>query len=432
MRTVAFVPAKGSSSRVPNKNTRIFNGEPFFLYTVRKLLKCACIDEVYVDSEDSRILEQAARVGATPLPRDPRLASNKTDGHELFYNEVRQVNADIYVQHLCTSPFIKEETISKAVDILKSDRNYDSVVLGKSEKSYRWDNGRPCYDPQRIPNSVDLPDEYSEAMALYAVRSDAAHATKRRIGDFPFMLLGDPMELIDVNTEADLELAHVVGAGLLAQEEKQLRVIGRFLTSPLLSDIADEMELSCVLSPSYVSNIPGAKMLGRARNLHIREARPEDPENSIYHALESYNQVVSNDIIVVKNDRPDLAYFGDLNMSLAIRSGAVGAVIAGVTRDTRATAASGFPVYAKGRYCKDIKGKGAVQSINDVIEIDGVVIHPSDLIFADEDGIVVIPRDRERDILDLALKRMSSEKSIVADVCNNIDTRSLVKIHGFF
>ena len=432
MKTVAFIPAKGSSSRVTNKNTRMFNGEPFFLFTVRKLLKCDFIDEVYVDSEDEAILDRAALAGAKPLRRDPSLATNKTDGHELFFNEARQVEADIYIQHLCTSPFIKEATIRRAVTTLQEHPEFDSVVLGAKDKRYRWANNRPAYDLKRIPNSVDLPDDIAEAMALYVVRRHAAFATRRRIGDTPCMIFGDPMELIDVNTEEDLALATVVGAGLLAEEEKRLRVIGRFLSSPLVSDIADELGLRCVLAPEYAPNISGAKIFGRARTLHIREAKENDPADSIYEALKSYAHVVSNDVIVVRNERPDLAYFGDLNMSLAIRSGAVGAIIGGVTRDTRSTANSAFPVFAKGRYCRDIKGKGAVQSINQAIELDGILIHPNDLIFADEDGIVVIPRSHETKILRLALEKMSSERIIVADVCKDVQVESLVQKYGFF
>jgi len=429
---VAFIPVKGSSERVPNKNTRNFNGEPFFVFTLRKLLKCDFIDAVYVDSEDSDILNTAKRVGGVPLPRDPSLADNKTDGNQLFHNEVKQVNADIYVQHLCTSPFIKEKTIRKAIKIIADSSNYDSVLLGSKEKRYRWDNNHPIYDINHIPNSIDLPDDIAEAMGLYVVNKDSAHRTKRRIGNTPYMLFGDPLELIDVNTEEDLILALTIAAGILSEEEKRLRVISRFLSSPILSDIADDLGLNCVLPPSYSPNFSGAKVFGRARTLHIREAMYNDPDDSIYQALNSYAHVVSNDVIVVKNERPDLAYFGDLNMSLSIRSGAVGAIIGGVTRDTRSTANAGFPVFAKGRYCRDIKGRGAVQSINEVIVLDGIEIHPSDLIFADEDGIFVIPRRHEQKIIKLALDKMSSEKSIVADVCKNVQVNTLVDRYGFF
>lgn len=432
MKTVAFVPAKGASSRVPNKNTRIFNGEPFFVFTLKKLLRCAFIDEVYIDSEDAEILSVGERLGAIPLPRDPELANNRTDGHQLFYNEVRQVPADLYIQHLCTSPFIKEHTIQRALDILVENTEYDSVVLGQKGKYYHWVDNRPAYPSDRVPNSVDLPTQYTEAMGLYVVRSGVAHRTQRRIGESPKMIFGDPMELIDVNTEGDLSLAHTIGAGLLAEEEKRLRVLARFLSSPIISDILDELKIDGILAPDYRCNLPKTKVFGRARTLHIREVVPSDPPDSIYHALQSYKNVVSNDIIVVKTDLPDFAYFGELNMSLSIRSGAVGAIIGGVTRDTQATASAGFPVFAKGRYCKDIKGRGAVESMNRPIEIDGVVVEPSDLIFADQDGIAVIPRRREIEVLKRAIEIMTAERSIVADVCKEMDVEKLVLKHGFF
>ncbi|MDP2137095.1 MAG: hypothetical protein Q8J74_04505 [Candidatus Didemnitutus sp.] len=431
-KVVAFLPAKGSSDRVPNKNTRIFNGEPFFVFTLRKLLRCEAIDEVYLDSEDPEILAIGERMGAKTLRRDRALADNKTDGHQLFANEVRQVEADIYVQHLCTSPFVRDSTIRAAIERVATDATCDSVVLGRQDKYYHWKDNQPAYDISRIPNSVDLPQEQSEAMALYVVRADAAKATQRRIGNAPAMIYGDPLELIDVNTEEDLRLAELVGAGILAEEVKKLTLLGRFLSSPILSDILDEFQINGVLGPHYQSNLPGAKIFGRARTLHIREATAHDPKESIYEALQSYRQVVNNDIILVKSEVPGLAYFGELNMSLAIRSGAIGTIVAGVTRDSKATAAAGFPVFARGTYCKDVKGRGAVESINKPIVIDGVTISPSDLVFADQDGVVVIPSRMEVAVLRRAIEVMSSEKNIIRDVCEDFDVNGLVEKYGFF
>jgi CMP-N-acetylneuraminic acid synthetase/regulator of RNase E activity RraA len=431
-RVVAFVPAKSSSDRVVNKNTRPFNGEPFFLFTVHKLVQCEFIDEVYIDSDSPEILAQGERAGAKPLARDPALASNTTDGNALFMNEVNFADADIYIQHLCTSPFITKQTIREAVETLMTDSEVDSVVLARKEKQYLWHNGQPAYRIDPIPNSVDLPDTISEAMGLYVITKDAAIKTRRRIGERPKLIHGKPIELVDVNTEEDMNLARTIGAGLLAEEEKQLRIIGAFLSSPLLSDIADELGIDCVLPPLYKANFPHAKLFGRARTLHIRAATEEDDPASIYKALQSYKTVVSNDIIVVQNDEPELAYFGDLNMSLAIRSGAVGALIGGVTRDTKNTVASGFPVYAKGSYCRDIKGKGAVASINQPITIDGMKIMPSDLIFADNDGVVVIPRKVETEMLNRAIKNYRKESNIIQDICSDIAVDSIVDRHGFF
>lgn len=432
MKVVAFLPAKGSSARIANKNTRIFNGEPFFAFTLKKLLKCDFIDTVYIDSEDDEILKVGERLGAQPMRRDPALANNATDGNRLFMNEVEQVEADIYVQALCTSPFVMIETIRKAVDILRTDNRYDSVVLGRSEKVYEWQGNKPSYDIENIPNSVDLPDRVSEAMSLYVIRSEAAKQTRRRIGNAPCLITGTPIELIDVNTPEEFALAEIVATGILAEETRRLRLLGTFLSSPILSDICDDLGVNAVLSRHFHCNLPHRRVIGRARTLEIRRTDPGESPTGIYDALQSYKLIANNDIIVVKNNLPEYAYFGEMNMSLAIRSGASAAIIDGVTRDSAATIKGDFPVYARGVYCRDIKGRGTVKSMNEPVEIDGVRIDPSSLIFADQDGIVVLPPKYEEEILRRAVDVLVAEKNILADVCSDVEIDMLVERNGFF
>jgi CMP-N-acetylneuraminic acid synthetase len=174
MKVAAFLPAKGSSERIPSKNLAILDCKPLFLHTLEKLCKCDFINEVYLDSESDNILNYASFLPYKPLKRDPALATNKTDGHQMFYNEIRQVDADIYIQILGTSPFIKPETIHKGIDILKTNTAFDSVVMVKSEKQYRWERNIPLYDIDNIPNSKDLPDTVTETMGLYS-RSTLQH-----------------------------------------------------------------------------------------------------------------------------------------------------------------------------------------------------------------------------------------------------------------
>jgi regulator of RNase E activity RraA len=269
-------------------------------------------------------------------------------------------------------------------------------------------------------------------MSLYAVKSNSAKKYKRRIGNSPIQVFASPIELIDINNEADLELAKVVASGILSKEEKNLKLLGKYLTSSLISDILDEFDVQSVLPNCYESNFSGAKLFGRARTLHIRKSKKSDSKNSIYEALAHYKEVVSNDIIVVRNDLPNFAYFGELNTTLALRSGASGALIGGVTRDSKETGKAHFPVFSKGSYCVDIKGRGAVESMNKSIKLDGIEINPSDLVFADKDGIVIIPRKIETEVIKSAIHKLKTEKNIITDIFNEIDVNQLVKKHGFF
>ena len=190
MKVAAFLPVKGKSERIENKNIKLLDGKPLFLHTLEKLTKCDFIDEVYLDSESDEIFALASEVDCRIFKRDESLANNRTDGNKLFLNEVRHVDADIYIQILCTSPFIESDTIQAGVELLKTNNAYDSAVLMRREKFYTWDNKklRPHYDINHIPNSFTLEDTIVETMGLYMVKKEAALETGRRIGNKPYLL----------------------------------------------------------------------------------------------------------------------------------------------------------------------------------------------------------------------------------------------------
>ena len=227
LKVVAFLPAKGTSERIESKNMKILNGKPLFLHTLEKLVSCDFIDEVYLDSESEEILNYASYLDYKPLKRDPALASNKTDGHQMFYNEVSQIDADIYIQILCTSPFISVDTIKRGVDVLVEKPEYDSVVLMRKEKQYLWKDGQPIYDKFHIPNSNTLPDTILESMGLYIVRAKTAHETKMRFGNNVYMLTADAIETVDVNFPDEFRLAEYIMRGIEEQGNSKRKIISR-------------------------------------------------------------------------------------------------------------------------------------------------------------------------------------------------------------
>lgn len=432
MKVVAFVPAKGTSSRIENKNTRLLDGKPLFLHTLEKLKALPFIDEVYLDTESTEMADLARYSGARILMRDPALASNSTDGHALFYNEVRQVEADIYIQALCTAPFIRPTTIKAAVDALQPGAAHDSVVFVRKEKHYLWRDDEPLYGRERIPNSVDLPETVIETMGMYVVAKEAAHRTRRRIGDAPLLLPIDPLEALDVNWPVDLELANLVAAGMREKERKLLGNLRLHLSSPLLSDTLDDLGFPRQIIKGLHPNIHDARAFGRAKTLRLRRLEPGEDFTAVYGALESYRHVVPNDIVVIQNDAPEYAYFGEINASLAVRAGAVAAVVGGHTRDSAAVAGIGFPVFARGTTCQDVRTRAVLDALNVPVVIDDVEVSPGDLLFADGEGVVVVPRRAEEAVLESALQRSIGEKRLLVDIAHGLDVDELTGKHGFF
>lgn len=432
MKVVAFVPAKGASARIDNKNMRLMDGKPLFLHTLEKLMRCDFIDEVYLDTESEEVIAAASEVNCRIMKRDPALASNKTDGNRLFLNEVRHTQADIYIQILGTSPFIEIDTLRRGVEMLKSSEDYDSAVLVRKERLYLWKDGRPAYDLENIPNSVDLGDTVIETMGLYMVKREAALRTERRIGDKPFLLDASALEAVDVNWPDDFALAELIAAGQREKDRKLLGTIRNHLSSPMLSDLLDDLGYKNQVVQGLKPNIADSRLFGRAKTLKLRALEEGEDFKGIYNALFSYDTIVPDDIIVVENEVPDYAYFGELNANLAIRSGAAGVIVNGMTRDTREVKATGLPVFARGSNCQDVRKRATTESFNKTISLNGVEVKPNALIFADNEGVVVIPPEIEQKVLDEIYRRAANEKKILVDISLGCSVGDLTKNYGFF
>lgn len=426
---VAFVPAKGSSERIQNKNLSIIDGEYLFKHKLRQLLDCKLIDEVYLDTESDEIAGLASDLPVKRLKRPVTLAGNETDGHELFAWECRQVKADIYVQALCTAPFVGAQTIDRALKSFLLLKDHDSLVAVTKTKQYLWNEGEPSYGRGRIPNSIDLPVTTIESMSLYAIKRQVLSASKR-FGESPFIFELTPTENIDVNWPDDLQLAETIAAGLRAQENLRLATLMPYLTSALLSDITREIGLPDCTLPKEITGLK--RFFGRAKTLLLDQCQPGESWQGIYDALDSYQFVRPGDVIMVENRVKDRAYFGNLNAQLAMRAGAIGAVIDGVTRDKDDVSKLGFSVFARGNYCADIKFEGTLRAMNKPIQIGNTQILNGDYIFADSDGVVVLPQSRWIEIYDFALKAIEKEFKVGLSVAMGIPPKQIFYALGEF
>ena len=148
--------------------------------------------------------------------------------------------------------------------------------------------------------------------------------------------------------------------------------------------------------------------------------------------MKHYETLVPGDIICVQNDCSEFAYFGELNANIAIRAGAIGAVVGGMTRDKEAVNRLDFPVFAEGHCCQDVKNRAVLESMNHQISIKSVCINPGDVIFADDEGVICIPKNYWSIVLDLAQENIKNEKQIVSDIAAGIHVNLLRSERGDF
>ncbi len=437
MRVIGFVPAKGSSDRIKSKNLQILDGEFLFRRKLRQLIESGVFDEVWLDTESDEIAALAADLPVRIMRRDPALASNATDGHALFANECRSVpGGDIYVQALCTAPFVGADTLRRAVAALRHASETDSLVAVTFEKHYEWADGDPTYGRGRIPNSVELPRRTIEAMSLYMMRASSTFFPEKRFGARPVLFELTAEERLDINYTPDLELAETICAGARQKETMLFRALRPHLSSCVFSDLTKDLGMTCTL-PQPLKAVSGQRLLGRAKTLKLTtlpegSSREGGQWKGIYDALRSYAFIRSGDVIVVSTDVPDRAYFGELNAHLAVRAGAVGVVVDGITRDVEAVRPLELPVFARGIWANDIKYEGTTAAMNTAVEMGGVPVRNNDVVFGDGDGVVVIPAERWDEILRQSLDAIENESRVRLNAALGRPVGELLEKFGYF
>lgn len=111
-------------------------------------------------------------------------------------------------------------------------------------------------------------------------------------------------------------------------------------------------------------------------------------------------------------DGADIAGMGGLMGTAMFSRGFAGAVVDGGVRDLPQLKKIGFPVYSTGPVPSTSVSHYRFGGMNIPIDCDGVKVNPNDIIVADQDGVVVVPRDKAAEVLVLAQKLDNSEHSM--------------------
>lgn len=210
MKTVAFVPIKMNSERLPLKNIRAFtNGAPLISYILDTLTHVKCIDELYVYCSDENITNYIP-AGIKFLKRDPYYDLSSTPFNEVLISFSRVVDADVYVLTHATAPFISVDSIQRGIEAVKSGK-YDSAVAVTKLQEFLWKDDRPFnYQLENIPRTQDLEPLYTETCGLYIYTRDLIQLQNRRIGDSPYLLEVSKIEALDINDAFDFEIADAI------------------------------------------------------------------------------------------------------------------------------------------------------------------------------------------------------------------------------
>lgn len=153
-------------------------------------------------------------------------------------------------------------------------------------------------------------------------------------------------------------------------------------------------------------------IVGRARTLRWMETDYVVADDPYGLEIEAMDSLGAGDVVLHSTDAGlTNAPWGELMTTLARRNGAVGCVCDSLIRDGRQITQMKFPVFCAGIRPLDSKGRGRVMAYDVPVRCGDVLVHPGDLVFADFDGVVVVPRGIVGAVLARAAEKVAKENA---------------------
>jgi regulator of RNase E activity RraA len=122
--------------------------------------------------------------------------------------------------------------------------------------------------------------------------------------------------------------------------------------------------------------------------------------------------------VLVVQGVDQVSNLGGISATIGHRQGEIGAVVDGGARDVDHSRGIGFPIWS--RSVSPITGKWRVETIaiNKPVAICGIVVHPGDVVLADETGVCFVPRGRAADVLARAQRNIAAEQAREAKIAS--------------
>jgi regulator of RNase E activity RraA len=201
-------------------------------------------------------------------------------------------------------------------------------------------------------------------------------------------------------------------------DEATFDMMAERLYVAVISDVLDGLGLrGQVLRPGIVPLQPeGKPLVGRAATMLVGP-QYEVVEQPYTNQIAAIDALQLGDVAVAGvGGMSDVAVWGELFSNAALARGARGFLTDGRHRDTRMILDLGFPVFSRGARPVDISGRGTVLSHGRPVEVAGVVVKPGDVIFAEIDGIVVVPQEMAEETVERAFAKVAKEDGAREDL----------------
>lgn len=206
--TVALLPMRHSSERIPGKNYRILGDRPLYHHVLETLLQTRSVTKVVIDTDSPVITNEVSVLypEVILLERPQHLRSGDVPMNQVLLHDIQQVPASLYIQTHSTNPLLQAATIDRAIDaFLAAADTHDSLFSVTPLRARLWsEKGNPLnHDPEVLERTQDLKPIFQENSAIYIFPTDTITRYERRIGMNPLMFQIDRLEGWDIDEEAE-------------------------------------------------------------------------------------------------------------------------------------------------------------------------------------------------------------------------------------
>jgi regulator of RNase E activity RraA len=204
----------------------------------------------------------------------------------------------------------------------------------------------------------------------------------------------------------------------------------RMLYTPVVGDILDDLGFTHQFLPQPIQPMrEQMKLAGRAMPVLMIDVfgKQKQPFGKLTEALD---QLQPGEIYLASGGEMRCAYWGEILTATAKKRGALGAVINGFHRDTPQVLAQDWPVFSRGRFAQDSAVRTQVVDYRCTIEVGGVRVESGDLVFADLDGVLVVPRKVEGEVIRRALEKARGEKMVRKEIEAGMSSTEAFRKYG--
>lgn len=208
------------------------------------------------------------------------------------------------------------------------------------------------------------------------------------------------------------------------------------LFTAVIGDVLDAMGHRHQFLPAGLAPLtPGTRLVGRA--MPVLETKASEgsgrgplSDKAFGIMFEALDDMQSGEIYITSGQHLNCALWGGLMSTRAQHLNAAGAILDGYVRDTAEIRNLGFPVFSRGAYAQDQGVRGKVVDYRMPLQIGQVMITNGDLIVADDEGVLIVPRAVEDEAIQAAHEKVATEDKVATAIRAGMSTREAFDTFG--